>query len=82
MNGLTNICKILVLAYFYFNHVRLLNNMFEYLDFNYEDVKKEAGVFIVSFYARDLEDSEGIISGSIIMKLKEGTDFVMSFSLD
>ena len=59
------------------------NNMFEYNKFNYSEAKKESDVYTLTFYIQDLEMiTQQIKNGTIIMQLKEGTDFVMSFSFE
>lgn len=59
------------------------NKLFEYNKFDYSEARKESDVYELLFTVSNLvEDSQNKIDGTIIMQLKEGTDFVMSFSFD
>ena len=58
------------------------NNLFEYNTVTYDKFSNEGDTYI---YELTVSDKTGTISGTkkltIIMKLKQGTDFVMSFSI-
>lgn len=61
----------------------LSSYLYEYNTFNYSEATKESDVYILAFDAQDLErKTQYQKNGTIVMKLKEGTDFVMSFNFE
>ena len=58
-------------------------NLFEYNTFEYKRVKKEGDLYIGEIYIKDAtEEDKTIRAYTIIMRLDEGTNFVMSFSVN
>ena len=59
------------------------NTLFKYNQFNYKEASKEGEVYALTFTVEDIEkNTDKQIEGTIIMQLKEGTDFVMSFNFE
>lgn len=59
------------------------NKLYKYNEFYYEKVTKQNDIYELSFNSRNLETkTEDHRAGTIIMKLKDGTDFEMSFNLE
>lgn len=57
-------------------------NFFDNNNLEYESISNEGNVYIYTIKLTDVNNEENTKTMTIIMKLKEGTDFVMSFSIE